>query len=236
MNTELPGWISYVFLGAVAWALSALLIALRVAADTPRAAMVSRVVVFSWLGVPAFLAIAGVLSSFDAEPPMLMRVVVPCAVLVTAFAFSPFGRVAAEALPLSLLIGFQAFRVPVELVLHSLYAHGHLPREMTFAGYNFDIVTGISALGFWILLRSRDLPKGFLLAWNTFGLTLLVTIVTLAILSFPEPFGWFTPENRVVAYFPWVFLPTFLVPLALLGHLLVYRKLLGSSGKATAAK
>ena len=47
----------------------------------------------------------------------------------------------------------------------------------------------------------------------------------IAVMAFPAPFGLFTPQNRIVAYFPWVWLPTFLVQLALAGHLLMFRKL-----------
>jgi hypothetical protein len=63
-------------------------------------------------------------------------------------------------------------------------------------------------------------------AFNILGTILLFTVVTIAILSFPEPFGLFTPANLLVAFYPWVWLPTFLVQLALLAHVLLYRKLL----------
>jgi hypothetical protein len=51
------------------------------------------------------------------------------------------------------------------------------------------------------------------------------------VLGFPKPFGIFTPQNRIVAYFPWVWLPTFLVQLALFGHLLMFRKLASLSAE-----
>ncbi len=228
MNGALPEWITFTFLAAVAWGLSALLIAFRwLSQGRGSLGFGLRLVLFVWLGLPALLAAKGLLSEFDAVPPMLMRVIAPIAILVTVFAFSRFGRIAAYELPVTLLVGFQAFRVPVEVVLHALYQHELVPQAMTFAGYNFDIVTGITAALLWLMLRTREVPRWLVLAWNTLGLALLVTIVTIAILSFPKPFGWFTPENRIVAYFPWVWLPTFLVPLALFGHLLVFRRCFG---------
>ena len=96
----------------------------------------------------------------------------------------------------------------------------------------FDILTGASALVLWVLHRRGGVSPSVLRMWNTIGLALLVTIVTLAVLSFPKPFGLFTPQNQIVAYFPWVWLPTFLVQLALLGHLLMLRKLRTAPGRA----
>jgi hypothetical protein len=51
-------------------------------------------------------------------------------------------------------------------------------------------------------------------------------IVGLAIVSTPSPFGYFEPQNLIVAFYPWVWLPTFLVQIALLSHLLLFRKLM----------
>jgi hypothetical protein len=235
MEGLLPDWLKLAFLGVVAMGVSALLVGFRLLGRSGPSALGMRVVLLSWLMVPALFAIRGVIADFDAVPPMLLRFVVPIASVVTAMAFSRWGRRAALELPLSLLVGFQAFRFPLELILHALYDAGQLPREMTFAGYNFDIVTGASAFVLWVLLRTRDLSRRVVLAWNVMGTVLLVTVVTIAILSFPQPFGLFTTQNRIVAYFPWVWLPTFLVPLALLGHLLVFRRLLSSDDLSAAA-
>ncbi len=225
MESMLPDWLKLAFLGVVAMGVSALLVGFRLLGRSGPSALGMRVILLSWLMVPALFAIRGSIAVFDAVPPMLMRFIVPIALLVTAFAFSRWGRRAALELPLSLLVGFQVFRFPLELILHALYDAGQLPREMTFSGYNFDILTGVSAFVLWVLLRTRDVPKRWILAWNVLGTVLLVTVVTIAILSFPQPFGLFTTKTRIVAYFPWVWLPTFLVPLALLGHLLVFRRL-----------
>jgi hypothetical protein len=63
-------------------------------------------------------------------------------------------------------------------------------------------------------------------AWNLLGLGLLINIVTIAILSMPTPMRRFEgPANVFVATFPYVWLPTVMVSAALLGHLLVARRL-----------
>ena len=39
----------------------------------------------------------------------------------------------------------QAFRLPLEMILHGLYDSGDLPVQMTWSGLNFDVVTGATA-------------------------------------------------------------------------------------------
>jgi hypothetical protein len=145
---------------------------------------------------------------------------------VVVFSLSPWGRLVAERVPETLLVGTQAFRFPLELVLYGLGARAIVPMELTFSGYNFDIVTGILALPLWFLLHGDRAPRWALWTWNCLGLGLLLVIVGLSIASTPSPFGLFEPQNLIVAFYPWVWLPTFLVPIALFGHLLLFRKLM----------
>jgi hypothetical protein len=58
------------------------------------------------------------------------------------------------------------------------------------------------------------------------GFALLVNIVTVAILSTPG-FRWFGDDhlNVFVTYPPFVWLPAVLVTAALMGHILVWRRL-----------
>jgi hypothetical protein len=65
------------------------------------------------------------------------------------------------------------------------------------------------------------------MAWNIMGSMLLATVVTIAVLSFPTPFQMIAsdPPNVWVTHVPFIWLPTVLVPAALLGHLLTLRQL-----------
>lgn len=219
--------LTFTFYGLIAWGLSALFVAFRYLADgSIQRSLWMRAGVLVWLGVPAVLALRGVLADFEGVPPNLMRLVLPMPLLVLVFSCSRWGKWAAERLPLTLLVGVQAFRLPLEVVLYYLGQHGAISQEMTLAGYNFDIVSGAFALVLWVLLHKQAAPTGLIWAFNVVGTALLVTVVTIAILGLPAPFGWFQPPNTVVAYYPWIWLPTFLVQLALVSHLLVFRKLL----------
>jgi hypothetical protein len=67
------------------------------------------------------------------------------------------------------------------------------------------------------------------------GTLLLVNIVSIAVASTPM-FAAFGPDrlNTWVADAPYVFLPTVLVPAAVFGHALTWRKLAGSTPKVSA--
>jgi hypothetical protein len=147
--------------------------------------------------------------------------------LTLALAASPLGARLALGLGVAWLVGFQAFRIPVEIVLAMLSHAGAVPVQMTVEGLNFDMLSGVSALLVaWLAARGR-LPAWGLLLWNLLGLGLLLNIVVISALSMPLPFRAFlnAPANTIVAEAPFVWLPTFLVQAALLGHLLVFRRL-----------
>lgn len=183
-----------------------------------------------YLCVPGALAFTGVLDSY-APVPRPMLVVLGVTLITLVVGFSSLGRQLGGSIGLAALVGFQAFRVPVELLLHRLYIEGVIPEVMTYSGRNFDIVTGLSAaaLGLW-LMRGDDPPRAVVLVWNVVGLLLLANIVTIAVLAAPIPMQVFTdgPANRLPGVFPFVWLPTVLVQLALIGHVLVFRRLRGA--------
>jgi hypothetical protein len=181
-----------------------------------------------YLAIPALLARAGILDRYDPLPaPALLVVLALTLTTIVITLGPPGGRLAASA-SLGWVVAFQAFRVVVELTLHRLYVEGVVPVQMSYAGRNFDIVTGITGLvlGAWIL-SGRAVPRGVVLAWNLLGLGLLINIVTIAVLSTPVPFRVFTegPANLLPSTLPWVWLPSLLVQAALGSHLLVFRML-----------
>lgn len=188
---------------------------------------VVMVVLVFWLVVPALLASNGALSRYSPPPPPVFVLILLTTIGTVALAFSSFGSRLVAATPLAGLVGYQVFRVPLEWVLHKLYAEGVIPVQMTYAGQNFDVVTGIlaAALGLWLWTGHRAV--WLVAAWNVIGLVLLANIVTIAILSTPVPFRYFLnePVNTLPGTFPYVWLPTFLVQAALFGHLLVFRAL-----------
>jgi hypothetical protein len=140
---------------------------------------------------------------------------------------SRFGERVASALPWTLRVGYQGFRLLVEGMLHWGATEGFVPLQMTWSGLNFDVVTALAALALAVVIARRGPDARLILAWNVLGLALLVNVLVIAILSMPTPLRQFAsgPANVWVTYPPFVWLPTFLVPLALVGHVLVFKRL-----------
>jgi len=190
----------------------------------------------AWLAFAAGLGLSGFLAH-DGLPPRLLFLLLPTLALPLLFGLSRTGAQLAKA-PLSLLVAFHAFRLPLELVMHQAAAERVMPPQMTFTGMNFDITTGATALLVAALAARGWAPRWLLLGWNALGTLLLVVILTIAVVSLPA-FAAFGHEparlNTWVAYFPFVWLPAGLVSAAVLGHVLLWRRLLsyGMRGRAS---
>ena len=100
---------------------------------------------------------------------------------------------------------------------------------MTFGGRNFDIIAGITApfIAYFGLTRQK-LSRSLVLVWHFIALALLANITIIAVLSAPffiQQFAFDQP-NIAILYFPVSWLPTFIVPVVLFGHLVSIRQLL----------
>lgn len=190
---------------------------------------VSFALLGGWLALNWLGAWCGIYSNFQSRPPTLVLAFGVAAAIVIWVALGPIGSRLKE-LPIWALIGMQVFRLPLELGLHQGFVEGAVPIQMTYSGYNFDALTGLSAGILALVLRRWALPKSILMAWNSFGLGLLITIFFISVSSTPTfaLFGSASHQlNTFVSRPPFVWLPTFFVPVALLGHLLLLRRLSG---------
>lgn len=209
-------------------------LAYRDHAHRRRATIVALGSVVAIMGGSAALSAVGVTSRFSMPPPLMIMVALTSVVTVVAASRSEAGRMLATRLPLWILVGFQVFRVPLELLLHRAWAEGFMPIQMSYAGRNFDIVSGLLAAGLaaWAFRRrdteDPDPPPWATWTFNLIGLALLINIVTVSVLSMPTPLRAFDadPPNVWVGYGPYPWLPLLFVQLALGGHILIFRRLL----------
>ncbi|MGZ3721756.1 MAG: hypothetical protein ACXVA9_02420 [Bdellovibrionales bacterium] len=179
-----------------------------------------------WLVITAIVAGRGMLLDYDAFPPPPARIAIPSLILIVVFVFSLAGTRLARGLKMWELIGFQAFRLPVELILLGYYFEGRIPVVMTLEGRNFDVLTAITAIVVAPLVFNGTLGRKAVLIWNIFGLGLLLNILGVALLSTPGPFRHFMddPANSLPFHWPSIWI-MFCVFLALTSHLLIFRKL-----------
>jgi hypothetical protein len=191
-----------------------------------RAGVLSALAGGGWMAVTWMIARSGLLREWHRNPPPFMFLVAAILALALIISYSRLGTRIVAAVPLWILVLVQAFRLPLELAMHDMYARGIMPVQMSYSGLNFDIVTGITAIPVALLTVTRRTGRLVVAAWNVLGLFLLVNIVTIAILATPR-FRYFGEGhlNVWVTYPPFVWLPAVLVLAALAGHLLIFRAL-----------
>lgn len=191
------------------------------------------VVLMGWLLLQAGLSLAGVYApnaALAGPPRIVLFGILPTVLTVVLLMTTTAGRRFTDSLPLQALTYLNVVRVPVEVVLLWLFLHKTVPQLMTFEGRNFDILAGLTAPVVGYLGFTNGLPnRRWLLVWNLLCLGLLLNIVVNALLSAPTPFQQvaFEQPNVAIAYFPFSWLPTFVVPVVLFGHLTSIRRLVG---------
>ena len=184
-----------------------------------------------WLAIQSILTLKTVYYvDTNTFPPKLMLFgILPTILTIIILFTTPKGKQFIDSLPLKNLTYLNIIRIPVEIILFWLFINKAVPELMTFEGRNFDILSGITApcIAYFGLTKTK-LNRKTILIWNFICLGLLVNIVSIALLSAPFPIQKFAFEqpNIAILNFPFSWLPTFIVPIVLLGHLTSIRQLL----------
>jgi hypothetical protein len=183
-----------------------------------------------WLIIQAVLTLNNFYNSdTNSFPPKIMLFgVVPLILTIILLFATTKGQQFIDSLPLVNITYLNTVRIPVEIVLYWLFLHKAVPQLMTFEGRNFDILAGITAPFIaYFGIKKGMLNRKFILFWNFVSLGLLVNIVANAVLSIPSPIQKFAFDqpNIAVLNFPFSWLPTFIVPIVLFGHLVSIRQL-----------
>jgi len=191
-----------------------------------RGTLLAALATATWLAVTLALAASGRLS-FTSRPPTAGVLIAVGVGLAIAVGTSRLGARLATGIPLAALIGVQAFRFPLELMLHRAYREGLMPVQMSYSGFNFDILTGLSAIVVALYIARRPNAVAVARIWNAAGIVLLANILTIAVLSTPTPIRVFhnEPANEWIAHAPWVWLPAVFVVAAIVGHIVIFRRL-----------
>jgi hypothetical protein len=97
---------------------------------------------------------------------------------------------------------------------------------LTFHGANFDILIGISAPVVAVLYARHAIDARAALIWNAVGIVSLANVVVRNVLISPAVHLISTEvPNAAIGSFPYSFIPTLIVPLALALHVLAIRSL-----------
>lgn len=183
-----------------------------------------------WLLLQSAISLTGFYTNTQVLPPRLfLFLFLPALGFIIVLFNTRKGKHWMDTLDLKWLTYLHVIRIPVEILLFTLFTYKMIPEIMTFEGRNLDILSGITApiIGYFGYFKNK-LNKNVILLWNFICLALLVNIVAIALLAAPFPFQQFAFDqpNIAIFYFPFVLLPAFVVPAVLFAHLVNIRRLL----------
>ena len=181
-----------------------------------------------WMVIVALLGITGFYQKSGTLPPRFVLLIAPTILFVLFLFTQKKGKNFIDQLHLKWLTLLHVVRIPVEFILYAVFLEGLIPDLMTFDGYNYDIISGITApIMYYLVFVNKKVGRKGLLIWNFICLALLINILTIAALSAKSPFQQlaFDQPNVGVTYFPFVWLPAVIVPIVLFSHLASIRQL-----------
>ena len=222
MIEGIPGYISPIFIATTFLTVGVLFYAIRTSAFETIPAKLALFLITFWLVFQAILALGGFYQQADAVPPRIFVFGALPGLLLSAAYLLYFRDNFIHRLPLKILTLLHVIRIPVELVLFWLFQEGQIPEAMTFEGRNLDILSGITApIVYFLAFRGRRINRTLLIIWNIAALLLLANIVITAIMAFPSPMQSIALDqpNRAVMYFPFVWLPSIVVPIVFFCHI-----------------
>jgi len=190
--------------------------------------------ILAWMLFQATISLTGFYQISNSIPPRFLLLIGPGIIISILLFVTKWGKEFIDKLDLKTLTIMHSIRIPVEITLYFVYLTGLIPVLMTFEGNNFDIISGITApLIFYFVFIVKKLNRTALLIWNILCSGLLLNVVVIALLSAQTPFQKlaFDQPNIGVTFFPFVWLPSVVVPIVLIGHLAAIRQLLKMNRK-----
>jgi hypothetical protein len=133
--------------------------------------------------------------------------------LAIGLGMSRVGVALAAGLPLGALIGFQGFRLLLDALMRQTYSASLLPPALTYAGHTVDFVFGFLSIALAVFAGVRGLAPLVLRVWNVLGIVLLLNLV------------WLSLANAWSGLSALIWIPSVMLPLALLCHVVVARRM-----------
>ena len=186
-------------------------------------------IAFLWMSFQMILGLTEFYLDGLSLPPRFLLLLLPPILLAIAMFTTKKGKIFIETLYLKQLTLIQTIRAGLEIILFDLYLAKAVPEIMTFEGRNFDIISGLTApVVYYYGFIKKSMNRTAMITWNVISLALALNIVFTAILSAQTPFQQFGFEqpNIAVAYFPFNWLPSVVVPILLFSQLVSIRQLL----------
>jgi hypothetical protein len=189
---------------------------------------VTVIAVLVWLVAAVAAGMSGLVSR-QGQPPILLLafVGVPLVLGVVAYALSPALRAWTDRFSLTWLVGLHIWRF-VGFGFVAAWLVGRLPGGFAIPEGLGDAAAAAGALALVPGLRRGTASRRWLLAWNTFGFLDLVSALIVGVLYANTNLGVLgrgAATTELMVTFPVSVIPTFLVPLFILLHLLMFARL-----------
>ena len=218
MSITLLGVVIVALTAAVVVAIFLVMWRARSLAHHSRIAVVSAVVLASWALVTAALAERGFYQAPDPYGPPPIGIALGLALLVFASCLLVSPSLRGLLTNQRHLILLNLWRL-VGVVFLVLMANNQMPALWALPAGIGDVIVGAAAP--WIA-RHVETPEGKrrAIVFNVFGMADLVVAVGLGVMTSPGPAQVFrtTPTAELATQFPLALVPTFLVPLAFVLH------------------
>ena len=195
--------------------------------DRASAFRLFAVTLISWFLVALALGLAGAYKAApDRIPTIQYGIFIPFLIGASLIWRSPaVGRII-DAVPQPWIIGVQLYRA-LGVIFLILYVTDKMPGLFAWPAGVGDVIVGLLA-PVVALAYARDARNaGRVTAWNVLGILDLVVAITTGFITSPSPLFSYEPPNELIAIFPLVLIPVYLVPLSLLLHLASLAKLHG---------
>ena len=177
-----------------------------------------------WHSYLFFISESGILADFSLPPRMPILVIIPLFLFSGVFVYTNRKKTWVNSIPTHWLVYYQSLRIGIESIFYFSVGAGVLPALVTFEGYNYDILFGISALliGYFTFTKQLISLK-WIDVWNVFGLLVIAFIISLFLTGtyFPEIYE--DPNQRltpIYTQYPYILVAGFLMPSAVFIHFL----------------
>jgi hypothetical protein len=201
--------------------------------DRRRAVSTTAAVLAGWFVLAVGLALVGVYSAATSQIPTIQfGIVIPILFGCLMIWRWPAVSRLINAVPRPWVIAIQFYRVEGVTFLVLFAAH-LLPGLFALPAGLGDVAVGLVAAAIGIsAISGRQLKPRTVLRWNLLGIADLIVAISTGFLTSPSAFQMFAFDrpNELISMFPLVLIPTFLVPLAILLHIISLIQL----GRATA--
>src|SRR5690606_3916100 len=170
------------------------------------------------------IAQTAILQDYSLPPRVPLFLVLPTFVFIGIFAYINRNENWLQNIPEHWLIFCQTFRVSLEILFVFSVAKGIIHSNMTIESYNYDMVFASSApfIGYWVYNRQRGF-KTIAIYWNLRGLGVITSIIFVVVTTVYFPGFYGSSESlmsKEFGMYPYILVPAFLMPFAVLMHIL----------------